>query len=123
MQRAWPADAVERRPVASLLPYARNARTHSEAQVAQIAAAIREWGWTVPVLVDDAGQLIAGHGRVLAAKALGLLDVPAMVARGWSEADLAKLWGENTLRLLRAAEAAGLPRARVFSERFAPAVT
>ncbi len=87
MQRAWPADAVERRPVATLLPYARNARTHSEEQVAQIAAAIREWGWTVPVLVDEAGQLIAGHGRVLAAKALGLLDVPAMVARGWSEAD------------------------------------
>ncbi|MBR0679441.1 site-specific DNA-methyltransferase [Roseomonas eburnea] len=87
MQRDWPADAVERRPVASLLPYARNARTHSEAQVAQIAAAIREWGWTVPVLVDEAGQLIAGHGRVLAAKSLGLLDVPAMVARGWSEAD------------------------------------
>ncbi len=82
MQRAWPADAVERRPVASLLPYARNARTHSADQVAQIAAAIREWGWTVPVLVDEAGQLIAGHGRVLAAKALGLLDVPAMVARG-----------------------------------------
>ncbi|WP_198368775.1 site-specific DNA-methyltransferase [Roseomonas rosulenta] len=87
MQRAWPADTVERRLVASLLPYARNARTHSEAQVAQIAAAIREWGWTVPVLVDEAGQLIAGHGRVLAAKALGLLDVPAMVARGWSESD------------------------------------
>ena len=87
MKRSWPADAVERRPVASLLPYARNARTHSEAQVAQIAAAIREWGWTVPVLVDEAGQLIAGHGRVLAAKSLGLLDVPAMVARGWSEAD------------------------------------
>ncbi|MFN3626181.1 MAG: ParB/Srx family N-terminal domain-containing protein, partial [Hyphomicrobium sp.] len=87
MQRAWPADAVERRPVASLLPYARNARTHSADQVAQIAAAIREWGWTVPVLVDEAGQLIAGHGRVLAAKSLGLLDVPTMVARGWSEAD------------------------------------
>jgi DNA modification methylase len=87
MQRAWPADAVERRPVASLLPYARNARTHSADQVAQIAAAIREWGWTVPVLVDEAGQLIAGHGRVLAAKSLGLLDVPAMVARGWSEAE------------------------------------
>ncbi|WP_198368495.1 site-specific DNA-methyltransferase [Roseomonas rosulenta] len=87
MQRAWPADAVERRPVASLLPYARNARTHSADQVAQIAAAIREWGWTVPVLVDEAGQLIAGHGRVLAAKSLGLLDVPAMVAHGWSEAD------------------------------------
>ena len=87
MNQAWPADTVERRPVASLLPYARNARTHSADQVAQIAAAIRAWGWTVPVLVDEAGQLIAGHGRVLAAKSLGLLDVPAMVARGWSEAD------------------------------------
>jgi DNA modification methylase len=87
MQRAWPADAVERRPVASLLPYARNARTHTADQVAQIAAAIREWGWTVPVLVDEAGQLIAGHGRLLAAKSLGLLDVPTMVARGWSEAE------------------------------------
>ena len=58
MQRAWPADAVERRPVASLLPYARNARTHSADQVAQIAAAIREWGWTVPVLAQPA----AGRG-------------------------------------------------------------
>lgn len=82
----WPADRVERRTVASLLPYARNARTHSEAQVAQIAASIQEWGWTVPVLVDEGGQIIAGHGRVMAAKSLGLTDVPAMVARGWSDA-------------------------------------
>ena len=51
----WPADAVERRPVAALVPYARNARTHSDEQVAQIAASIREWGWTMPVLVDEAG--------------------------------------------------------------------
>lgn len=82
----WPADRVERRTVAALLPYARNARTHSDAQVAQIAASIREWGWTVPVLVDEAGQIIAGHGRVLAAKSLGIAEVPAMVARGWSDA-------------------------------------
>lgn len=82
----WPADAVERRPVASLVPYARNARTHSEEQVAQIAASIREWGWTVPVLVDEESGLIAGHGRVLAAQKLGLADVPVMVARGWSDA-------------------------------------
>jgi len=47
----WPADQVERWPVKKLVPYARNARTHSEAQVAQIAASIREWGWTNPVLV------------------------------------------------------------------------
>ena len=52
---AWPADSVEKRPVAALVPYARNARTHSEDQVAQIAASIKEWGWTTPVLVDEAG--------------------------------------------------------------------
>jgi len=82
----WPADAVERRPVASLVPYARNARTHSPEQVAQIAASIREWGWTAPVLVDEHGNIIAGHCRVLAAQRLGLAEVPVMVARGWSEA-------------------------------------
>ncbi|MDP2355140.1 MAG: DNA methylase, partial [Beijerinckiaceae bacterium] len=58
--RTWPADAVERRSVAALVPYARNARTHSDAQVAQIAASIHEWGWTVPVLVDETGMIIAG---------------------------------------------------------------
>jgi ParB-like chromosome segregation protein Spo0J len=82
----WPADTVERHPVASLVPYARNARTHSAEQVAQIAASIREWGWTTPVLVDDAGGIIAGHGRILAAQSLGLADVPVMVAHGWTEA-------------------------------------
>lgn len=86
MKTAWPADKVERRKVASLVPYARNARTHSAEQVDQIAASIREWGWTVPVLVDEAGGLIAGHGRVMAAKKLGIAEVPVMVAAGWSEA-------------------------------------
>jgi hypothetical protein len=57
---SWPADAVERRPVTSLVPYARNARTHSPEQVAQIAASIREWGWTMPVLVDEQSNIIAG---------------------------------------------------------------
>jgi ParB-like chromosome segregation protein Spo0J len=82
----WPADKVERRPVASLVPYAKNARTHSPAQINQIAASIKEWGWTVPVLLDEHDGIIAGHGRVLAAKKLGLVDVPCMVARGWSDA-------------------------------------
>jgi ParB-like nuclease family protein len=81
----WPADAVERRAVAALVPYARNARTHSDAQVAQIAASIREWGWTIPVLVAEDGGIIAGHGRVLAARLLGITDVPVMVARGWTD--------------------------------------
>lgn len=82
----WPADKVERRPVDSLVPYARNARTHSESQVAQIAASIKEYGFTVPVLIDPKGNVIAGHGRIMAAKALGLADIPVMVAKGWSAA-------------------------------------
>ena len=85
---AWPADQVERWPIAKLIPYARNARTHSPEQVAQIAASIREFGFTVPVLVDEAGTLIAGHGRVLAAHQLDLADVPTMVARGWTAAQI-----------------------------------
>lgn len=85
-QLAWPADKVERRKVASLVPYARNARTHSAEQVDQLAASIREWGWTVPVIIDEDGGLIAGHGRVMAAKKLGIEDVPVVVAKGWSEA-------------------------------------
>jgi DNA modification methylase len=82
----WPADKVERRAVADLVPYARNSRTHSAEQVSQIAASIKEWGWTVPILVDEDGGIIAGHGRVLAAQKLGLADVPCMVAQGWTEA-------------------------------------
>lgn len=96
----WPADKVMRRSVASLVPYARNARTHSADQVDQIAASIREWGWTTPVLVDEAGGLIAGHGRVLAAKKLGLKDIPVMLAEGWSEAQKrAYVLADNKLAL------------------------
>lgn len=84
--QAWPADKVERWQIDRLVPYARNARTHSDEQIAQIAASIREWGWTTPVLVDESGGMIAGHGRVLAARKLGLSEVPVMIAEGWSEA-------------------------------------
>jgi len=59
----WPANHVERWPLDRLIPFARNARTHSTAQIDQIAASMREWGWTNPVLVDEAGTIIAGHGR------------------------------------------------------------
>ena len=85
-EQQWPADKVERRKVAGLIPYARNSRTHSDEQVGQIAASIKEWGWTVPVLIDPEGVLIAGHGRILAAQKLGISDVPCMVADGWSDA-------------------------------------
>src|SRR4029077_12042689 len=96
----WPADKVERQPIAALVPYARNSRTHSPEQVAQIAASIREWGWTVPVLVDEGGGIIAGHGRVLAAHQLGVTEVPVMVARGWSKAQKqAYVLADNKLTL------------------------
>jgi hypothetical protein len=63
--------AIAHRPLEALIPYARNARTHSDAQVAQIAASIREFGFTNPVLVDGENGIIAGHGRLLAARNLG----------------------------------------------------
>jgi site-specific DNA-methyltransferase (adenine-specific) len=86
MQQDWPAQSSELWPIEKITPYARNSRTHSDEQVAQIAASIREWGWTNPVLVDEDGGLIAGHGRLLAARKLGLSQIPTMVAKGWSEA-------------------------------------
>jgi len=81
-----PADRVQQWAIERLTPYARNARTHSDAQVAQLAASIREWGWTTPVLVSPAGGVIAGHGRLLAARQLGMVNVPVIVAEGWSDA-------------------------------------
>lgn len=71
--------------VESLIPYARNSRTHSNEQVAQIAASIREFGFTNPVLVDEEGGIIAGHGRVMAARKLAMLEVPVLVLAGLSE--------------------------------------
>lgn len=72
--------------VAELTPYAKNARTHSEEQVAQIVASIKEFGFTNPVLIDEKANIIAGHGRILAAQKLGLREVPCIVLEGLSEA-------------------------------------
>ena len=83
---AHPADKIEKWKIDKLIPYARNSRTHSDEQVAQIAASIKEWGWTTPVLVDDTGQIIAGHGRIMAARKLGMTEVPVIVAEGWTDA-------------------------------------
>jgi DNA modification methylase len=70
---------IETRLVADLIPYAANSRTHSDAQVAQIAASIKEFGWTNPILIDDDNTIIAGHGRLLAARKLGMEEVPAII--------------------------------------------
>jgi site-specific DNA-methyltransferase (adenine-specific) len=81
-----PADKVEQWDINRLVPYARNSRTHSEEQIGQIAASIKEWGFTTAVLVDEDGGIIAGHGRTLAAQRLKMTEVPVMVAAGWSDA-------------------------------------
>ena len=98
--KRWPAAKVTMRKVSELTPYANNSRTHSQQQIDQIAASIVEWGWTVPVLVDDRGVLIAGHGRLLAAHKLGIKEVPVMVADGWTEAQRkAYIIADNKLAL------------------------
>ena len=71
-------ETIETISVETLIPYARNSRTHSDAQVAQIAASIKEFGFTNPVLIDQGVGIIAGHGRVLAARKLGLPEVPCI---------------------------------------------
>ena len=77
---------IEHWPLARLRPYARNAKTHDADQVAKIAASMAEFGWTVPCLVAADGELIAGHGRVLAAAQLGLAEAPVIVLDHLTEA-------------------------------------
>jgi DNA modification methylase len=76
---------VEYWPIGRLVPYARNARTHSEAQVAEISGSIRAFGFTNPILVSEAGDVIAGHGRLAAARQLGLTEVPVIALRDLTE--------------------------------------
>ena len=102
---------IEVWPVDRLIPYARNARTHSDQQVAQIAASIAEFGFVNPVLVQPGGGIVAGHGRVLAARKLGRTEVPVIVLahlnenqkRAFTLADnrlaLNAGWDEQMLRL------------------------
>lgn len=104
-------DAIERWDTARLIPYARNARSHSPEQVAEIAGSIREFGWTNPVLADPTGDIIAGHGRVLAAHLLKMPAVPVIVLGHLSEIQKRALrladnrialnagWDEELLRL------------------------
>ena len=83
--RPWPVDQVERWPIERLIPYANNPRLHNEADLGKIAASILKWGWTMPLLIDEHGELISGHARVGAAIILELKSIPVIVARGWSE--------------------------------------
>lgn len=81
----WPAQAVKMVKLSDLKPYSSNSRTHSEAQIDQIARSISEWGWTNPVLIAPDMTIIAGHGRVMAASRLGIDEVPVMTAENWTE--------------------------------------
>ena len=80
------APKIEQRSVAKLIPYAANSRTHSDAQVAQIAASIKEFGWTNPILVSGDNSIIAGHGRLMAARKLDMEEVPVIVLDHLSKA-------------------------------------
>ena len=86
MTLSFAPDAIEMWPLAKLQPYAKNAKLHGSDQVAKIAASMAEFGWTVPCLVADDGELIAGHGRVLAATQLGLTEAPVIVLGHLTEA-------------------------------------
>ena len=94
------AERIELWPIDRLRPYERNPRTHSDAQVDQIAASMVEFGWTNPVLVDEQGGILAGHGRLLAARKLGLDEVPVIRFEHLSEAQKrAYLIADNQLAL------------------------
>lgn len=77
---------VESWPIDRLKPYGRNSRTHSPEQVAKIAKSIEQFGFTNPILANEDGTIIAGHGRTLAARRLGMTHVPVIVPKGWTDA-------------------------------------
>src|SRR6202167_3704190 len=94
------AQRIERWLIDKLIPWARNPRTHSDAQIAQIAASIAEFGFNNPILVDTNAGIIAGHGRLLAAQKLGLTEVPVIVLDHLSEAQKrAYIIADNQLAL------------------------
>lgn len=98
--KEMPALKVVYRQVVDLIPYARNARTHSDEQVTRIASSIKEFGFTNPILIDGDNGIIAGHGRLMAAKKLGLREVPTIELSGMTDAQKrAYILADNKLAL------------------------
>jgi ParB family transcriptional regulator, chromosome partitioning protein len=76
---------IVQKPVDKLIPYVNNSRTHSDEQIAQIASSIKEFGWTNPILIDGENGIIAGHGRLMAARKLGYKEVPTIELKDLTE--------------------------------------
>jgi hypothetical protein len=84
-KKKWSADKILHKKPLDLIPYERNPKIHPDAQIDKLAKSIEEWGFTIPILIDEKNNVIAGHGRLFAADQLKLKTVPCIVARGWSE--------------------------------------
>ena len=78
-------DKIVNKSVNELIPYDRNPRVHPDSQIKQLQNSIREWGWTIPILIDEESNVVAGHGRLFAAQDMGISEVPCVVATGWTE--------------------------------------
>ena len=84
-QSSWAANNVVQKSIMELIPYERNPKMHPESQIIELANSLRQWGWTMPILIDEAGTVIAGHGRLYAAQSIGIETVPCVIAHGWTD--------------------------------------
>jgi len=85
MSEQWAVHNTVIKNINELIEYDSNPREHTPEQVEQVANSIREFGWTMPILIDETNEIIAGHGRLMAGKKLGIKEVPCIVAQGWSD--------------------------------------
>ncbi len=85
MSNEWAVQNTITKNIDDVVPYDSNPREHAPEQIEQVANSIKEFGWTMPILIDENNEIIAGHGRLLAGKSLGIKEVPCIVAKGWSD--------------------------------------
>ena len=85
MSNEWAVQNTITKNINDVIPYDSNPREHAPEQIEQVANSIKEFGWTMPILIDENNEIIAGHGRLLAGKSLGIKEVPCIVAKGWSD--------------------------------------
>ena len=85
MSEEWAVNNTVTKNIQDLIEYDSNPREHAPEQIQQVAESIKEFGWTMPILIDETNEIIAGHGRLLAGKQLGIQKVPCIIAKGWSE--------------------------------------